>query len=389
MKPKILVIKRADMEFDIRSQRIATSLRKDFDVKLVGVSPWSESTIKQESIPDFNIMQLSLPERAFRKIRREILQRNIGDKSLEYRFSKDKWIHSASQFMAKNSFDLIIACDIDAIAASKISKSRALVIGDMHEHAPTELANQPGWLERIGVYKSWLCEEYLPTVDVLYTVSSSLAKSFSQEFRLELPEVLRNVAPYTQRIKKPSNMAPNNFIHHGIAAKIRRLEEHAILANRLGDPYQFNMMLQPVEYDYYGYLKGISKIVDNFKIIAPVAPSEIIQSIAKYDAGIYLLRPETEQLRVTLPNKFFEFVQARLPIFSGGLGEMDALVERYRIGVCIGTPYGSDAAEKIRSLQNVDWLEIHSNLDEAAYEMSLEKEFGLLVSKVKDLLSVK
>ena len=389
MIPKILVIKRADMNFDIRSQRIASALSANFQVKIVGISPWQNSEISNESIYDFNFAQLSIPMRAVRKFRREIILRDIEKMNFPDRFLHDKWIHKASKFIKNNSFDLIIACDIDAIAAAVESDVKAIIIGDMHEHAPSELANLPNWTNQIGKYRHWLCGEYLSKVHELYTVSHSLAEVFKTDFGIEKPSVLRNVAPFTNRTREASGTAPINFIHHGIAAPIRKLEEHSKLAEYLGSPYKINMMLQPVEFDYYNYLNKLSEKVDNFNIIKPVSPSEIISTISKFDAGIYLLEPATQQLRVTLPNKVFEFIQARLPVFSGGLTEIDILVKKFEIGVALETFTGANAAEKILECKDLNWKQIHQNLDHAAYELSLEKEFSGFVNNINNLLFAK
>jgi hypothetical protein len=389
VKPRILIIKRADMQFDIRSQRIASSLMLNFDVKIVGISPWQGSNINQETIYDFNYAPLTTPMRVIRKLRREILLRNIGEKDFDNRFKKEKWIHAAAKFIKTNSFDLVVACDIDAISAAVESNTKAIVVGDMHEHAPSELANQPNWTNQIGRYRHWLCGEYLSKVHQLYAVSDSLAEVLETDFDIEKPAVLRNAAPYTNRTRAASDTPPINFIHHGIAAKIRKLEEHAKLATSLGRPYTINMLLQPVEYKYYRYLNELSEIIYNFNIINSVLPSEIISTISQFDAGIYLLEPASQQLRVTLPNKFFEFIQARLPVFSGGLTEMDILVKKFGIGVTLETFDGEEAAEKILKSKDLNWKQIHQNLDYAAYELSLEKEFSGFSNNIKNLLFAK
>jgi hypothetical protein len=113
----------------------------------------------------------------------------------------------------------------------------------------------------------------------------------------------------------------------------------------------------------------------------------MLDEIAKYEAGIYLLKPLTSQLEVTLPNKFFEYIQARLPIFSGGLKEMDDLVTQYGIGINLGTFDPLEAAKIIKEKDSMDWSLVHENLDFTAKELSAENEFKKISKKVSELLS--
>lgn len=386
MKKKILIVKRADLEFDIRCQRISTHLSRDYDVTIIGTDLSPTIPIKQTKIPDFDHARLSIPERAYRKFRREILLRKIEDKPFDYRLSKDKWNLELIKYLNSNQFHVVLACDIDSITSFLNSRSKAKLIGDLHEHAPTELANSPGWINRVGNYRKWQCETFLPEVKELFTVSTSLARLYESEFDLPKVHILRNVASYHQRVRPARALKPLNFIHHGIAAPIRGLEEHAKLAASLGPEYSVSMLLKPVDFEYYRFLKRAQKIVGNFYVLEPVKPEKMISEISRFDAGVYLLNPSTPQLEVTLPNKFFEFIQARLPIFSGGLKEVDELIDRYGVGLKLGTFDGVEASRVIKSNHDLDWKTIHDNLDFAAKELSSEEEFKKISLKIEQLL---
>jgi hypothetical protein len=385
MKKRILIVKRADMEFDIRCQRLAKYLSTKYDVTILATEICSHLSVQQIKISDYDHVKMSIPGRALRKFRREIFLKNIEDKPFDLRLSKDKWISNLVKYLNRNQFEVILACDIDSIAAVLRSRNPAKLIGDMHEHAPTELANVPNWLNRVGMYKRWQCETFLPHVQEIFTVSKSLANLYESEFKVSNLKILRNVAPYEQRVKPGSSESPKNFIHHGIAAPVRGLEEHAILAKALGPDYSISMLLKPVEFTYYRELKAMQKYVDNFHILDPVQPKDMIREITRFDAGIYLLNPMTSQLRVTLPNKFFEFVQARLPVFSGGLAEIDELISAYGVGMKLGTFDGIKASEMIVDSKDYDWKVIHENLDVAAKELSLEIEFKKISRAIEEL----
>jgi hypothetical protein len=60
---------------------------------------------------------------------------------------------------------------------------------------------------------------------------------------------------------------------------------------------------------------------------------ELSAFLNRFDLGVYILRPTNFNNRHALPNKFFEFVQARLGVAIGPSPEMAALVKRYDLGL--------------------------------------------------------
>jgi hypothetical protein len=60
---------------------------------------------------------------------------------------------------------------------------------------------------------------------------------------------------------------------------------------------------------------------------------EIVPFTNQYDIGLFLVPPTNFNLEHTLPNKFFEFIQARLAVAIGPSIEMKKIVEEYDCGV--------------------------------------------------------
>ena len=65
----------------------------------------------------------------------------------------------------------------------------------------------------------------------------------------------------------------------------------------------------------------------------PVAPLRIVPESTHYDIGLFLLEPVNFNYEHALPNKIFEFIQARLAVAIGPSPEMARLVRRYDCGV--------------------------------------------------------
>jgi hypothetical protein len=145
------------------------------------------------------------------------------------------------------------------------------------------------------------------------------------------------------------------------------------------------MHLKEVSFSYTRAFSDFAKQIDNFKILPEVPPEGIVSAIAKYDAGIYLMDQTTTQMQVTLPNKFFEYLQARLPIFTGGLPEMDRLVSMFELGVPNLNLNPQECAKQIKSVEK-DWIQVGKNLDDAAHELSFEVECRILDEVINELV---
>ena len=60
----------------------------------------------------------------------------------------------------------------------------------------------------------------------------------------------------------------------------------------------------------------------------------ITKAINAYDIGLYMIPPATFNLRMALPNKFFEFIQARLMVAAWPLEEIKPIIDAEGVGLC-------------------------------------------------------
>src|SRR5690606_14907249 len=67
----------------------------------------------------------------------------------------------------------------------------------------------------------------------------------------------------------------------------------------------------------------------------PVPYDELVQTLNGYDVGLSIFPPTTFNLAWCLPNKFFDFIQARLGVIVGPSPEMKRFVDEYRVGLVL------------------------------------------------------
>jgi hypothetical protein len=84
-----------------------------------------------------------------------------------------------------------------------------------------------------------------------------------------------------------------------------------------------------------GYVRKLQQLATGRRVrILPPSPfSQLIDATNAYDIGLFLAPPVSFNLRFTLPNKFFEYVQARLMVAIGPSPEMARYVREHDLGI--------------------------------------------------------
>jgi hypothetical protein len=103
--------------------------------------------------------------------------------------------------------------------------------------------------------------------------------------------------------------------------------------------------------------------------------------------GLYILDNTIVNNRYALPNKFFEFVQARLAIAIGDSYEMKQYVKRYDLGVAADENTPEALAEKFIKLTKEDIMWYKQNAHKHAMELSAEPnkvELRNIISEINE-----
>jgi glycosyltransferase involved in cell wall biosynthesis len=174
------------------------------------------------------------------------------------------------------------------------------------------------------------------------------------------------------------------LIHHGGAIKDRRLEL-MIKMMRFLDPqkYDLTFMLVPSDKKYFSYLVNLAGKYSNIHFVSPVSFSEIPQTLNGYDIGVYILIPNSFNNKYALPNKLFEFIQARLAVAIGPSIEMVKIVEHYNLGVYSEDFSPESLAKRIAQITPEGIMKHKENADKYARELSAEEN----IVKIKNIVA--
>jgi hypothetical protein len=130
-------------------------------------------------------------------------------------------------------------------------------------------------------------------------------------------------------------------------------------------------------------LISIDHINKNIYFIDAVPTSQISGLINKYDIGLYILEASGFNELYALPNKFFEFIQARLCIAVSPNPEMASIVSKSKLGIVSKDHQPENMAKAIGDLSKDEIYSHKLNAHKNAWEYSAEKNLQLMQNITK------
>ena len=283
--------------------------------------------------------------------------------------------------------DLILANDIEALPLAVRLAAGAPVIFDAHEYAPRQFDNTLTWRIFLQPYRAYLCRAYIPKTAVMFTVCEGIADQYRQDTGVT-PIVLTNAPEYSDISPKlkPADEPTIRMIHHGGASPPRQIERMIQAMSYLDSRFELDLMLVPGSLDYINRLQKLAERDRRIHFLPPIPMQELVQFSSRYDVGLFLVPPTTFNLRHTLPNKFFEFIQARLAIAIGPSPEMARIVRGHQCGVISPDFSAHSLASTLSKLDHTQINAFKRQSDRIAREMSAERNKKLLLDVVSGLL---
>lgn len=152
----------------------------------------------------------------------------------------------------------------------------------------------------------------------------------------------------------------------------------------LDDRFELHFYLISHDEDYYRSL--MERAAGDRRIVfhAPVPMNQLTKELNGYDLGFYILPPVNYNQLHALPNKLFEFIQARLGIAIGPSPEMGAYVRNYDLGIVAAKFTPEALAEELGKLDTHRVKVFKDNADRYARDLSsgpqMEKLKGIVLS---------
>ncbi|WP_343636894.1 glycosyltransferase [Fluviicola sp.] len=292
------------------------------------------------------------------------------------------------KYIRENNISLVIFHEPNFLSLALALKKKygVKIIFNAHEYHPQEFEDLPGWLETEGIYFTELYRSCLPQFDLVINVCESIRLKCLEEFKAD-SIVIPNAASLKELSVQSNTGFPVRMIHHGVNLPSRKVENMIEIAARLGANYSLDLMLTSVNGNE-SYDEAIRKKIaetPNVSWKKPVAIHQICSEINPYDIGLFYLEPTNFNYRYALPNKLFEFIQARLAIAISPSPEMKNLVQKYELGVCADDFSINSMVEKISALSREAIQRFKQNSDQAAHLENTEKYNAVYLAKILSL----
>ena len=278
------------------------------------------------------------------------------------------------KYLQDREFDVIFCNDLLLLPFVVENKKQAKVIFDAREYYPRQMENNERWRRLFAGFNDYLCQTYLKEVDYMYSVSEGIAKEYEKNYGVKC-DVMTSAAKYHTPPHSLICHEPIKLIHHGLASPDRCIHGMIEMMDYVAERFTLDLMLVPTYHqEYYQTLQDMANQRKNVRIIPIVPFEEIIPFTSLYDIGVFLVPFTTFNLQMCLPNKFFEFIQARLAIAIGPSPEMSKLVQQYNLGIIAKDFTPKSMAEELNKLTKQDILKYKENSNKTAKIRNAEKE---------------
>lgn len=277
--------------------------------------------------------------------------------------------------LKERRFDLVIANEARVLACASRVAQDAPVWVDLHEYAPEERTHILVWKLLVAPLMTYMCRRYLPKVQAATSVSPAICHLYEKNFGISV-ELYRSTPAYVDLEPQPVKANQLRMVHTGGAVHGRNIEAMIDAAIELGPQYPLDLYLIAAG-DGGAYLSSLKERAaghPHIRICDPLPPHQIVPTINAYDLGLFWIPPVHTNARYVLPNKFFDYVQARLALAIGPSSEMKELVEQYDCGIVSEDFTVDSIVSTLRSITAQQVMEWKKNSHLAAYELSFESE---------------
>ncbi len=283
---------------------------------------------------------------------------------------------------------LLVANDLDTLPANYLVSRirRKPLLYDSHELF-TEV---PELVGRKFVKKCWLFLErkMLPRISHSITVSPSVASWYGSVYGIEM-RVVRNLPQYCSKayidsIKTAED--PPVIIYQGALNRGRGLENLILSMMHLKD-CRLNLLGDGDIREELEQLVRDKGLGDKVLFLGHRSFHELQQFTASAVLGISLEENIGLNYYYALPNKLFDYIQARIPVLVSDFPEMGRIVDEYKIGMKLAERDPGSVARTIDHMirdrgERDRWLE---NMEKAAGDLCWEKEVQILREVVEDM----
>ena len=358
-KPTLLILSFSPIASDARLLKQIAALGDRFELTTLGYGERPNGVHEHIRLPDDRVY--------WRYDRLGVVLR---------RYRRAYWTNPAVSFVSETvrpgAFDAVLANDIDTVGVALALRPRHGVHADLHEYAPRQKEDVPRWRRFVAPFVRWMCRTFLPQVRSLTTVGAGIAREYEARFGVHA-DVVTNSAPFADLHPVPVS-APIRLVHSGACLPGRGIDQIVDAVGRTRADVTLDLYLMPNDPGFLERLRVAAAADARIRLHDAVPYERLIATLNDYDVGVHILPPVNFNNAWALPNKFFDYIQARLGVIIGPSPEMKALVEERGFGA-VAT--GFDAESLVRVLDELSAERVSEwkrRADAAAHDLSAQSQ---------------
>lgn len=376
-RPRILCLSMSPLVRDARVLRQIAVLTEHGAVTTVGFGPAPPDVSDHVEIPAGRSTLPQTPLGVLKLATRRLRSAELDAPAVKFALTS----------LAGRQFDLVVANDARALGLAFAAAGEAPVWGDMHEWARGQRDQYFLWRHLVAPLMDHYCRVYLPRCAAVTTVAQSLVDEYRWVYGIR-PELVRNARPYESLEPTPAaGDGTVRLVHSGGAEPNRNLAM-LIDAARILDRATLDLYL--VTGGNPGYLDTLREHAQGdprIRFRDPVPPADLPRTLNAYDVGVFSLPPDNFNMENCLPNKLFDFLQARLAMAVSPSPEMARFVRENELGV-VAADYGLQSlVDALRELTPDRILAAKSAADAHARTLSSASDVATSHAIVSQLLS--
>jgi glycosyltransferase involved in cell wall biosynthesis len=291
-------------------------------------------------------------------------------------------------YLLGNSVDILWSNDLDTLAANYLAskvKGKKLIY-DSHEYF-TEV---PELVKRPNVQKVWeaIEELILPKLKNVITVCDSIAKCYEKKYNIKV-NVVRNVPRKNKTFLTVKNLREgdkNIIIYQGAVNVNRGLEPLVEAMQKIENTTLFIIGEGDVFEDIISLILELN-LSHKVKMLGKIHFELLHDYTMQADLGVSLEENVGLNYKYALPNKLFDYINAKVPVLTSNLPEMAAIVNQYQVGETVDEITPDAIAKKINQLlANKEQLTLYkANTTKAAEELNWETEQKIIQDLVRGI----
>jgi len=367
MTRSLLILSFSDISADARVLKQVTAFRDQYEVTTCGYGPAPDGVA--------NHVELPADQEVWRYSRALLIRRQ---------FSRAYWenaaVRAASAALAGRPFDIVLANDVDAVPLALNLQPRLGVHADLHEFAPAQKSELLRWRLFVAPFMAWICRRFVTRATSVTTVAHGIAREYRTRFGI-VAGVVTNATPFSDQ--PPSAVhEPLALVHSGACFRNRHLDIMIDALERTRTAATLDLYLTPNDPAYLAELRARAGALPHVRVHDPVPYRDLVATLCDYDVGVFVLPPVNANYRWALPNKLFDFVQARLGVVVGPSPEMADLVRSEGFGL-VAEDFTADGLARVLDTLDPETVgRLKQRSHELAPALSSESQTALWIAAI-------